>query len=147
MRENDLGAVAHPDPLRTADTRRELTLIIDPLTERLTKGDPTLGWEGDRRLALYLDVPGRTWELWRLESDGIYRPCIRLSADTWRGPEVVAEMVVRLRATDVRRGFDPLVAVTRITDARERADDVALADFTAEAASRFVHGLRRDGAL
>src|SRR4051812_40659684 len=81
------------------------------MCDRLTKGDGVLGWEGDDRLALYLDMAERTWDLWRVEADGVLRPTMRLDADVWRGPEVVAEMVMRLISQDQRRGVSVLKVV------------------------------------
>lgn len=53
--------------------------MLDPavqeLVDKLHNGDPTLGWAGDERLALYVTEDKR-WELWRLGEDNhMYRVC------------------------------------------------------------------------
>lgn len=111
LREHSVAGIRHPDPMRVGDSGRVLTLIEDPLADRLQKGDPTFGWEGDERLALYVDHREGTWDLWRLEADGVYRPTMRLSALTWRGPEAVAEMITQLLSRDQRRGVNVLKVV------------------------------------
>jgi hypothetical protein len=143
-REATLGRVDHPDPLRL-DTGRELELIVDPLADKLAKGDSILGWEGDERLALYVDRRGRTWELFRLEHDGLYRGVMRFPAEQWRGPDVVAEMIVQLIASDTRRGFDPFAAIERHQTELERAKAAEREAFYDEAADRLAHGLIKDG--
>src|SRR5690606_13484044 len=67
--------IAHPE---WVDGRR---LWLDPevrdVVTRLRDGDPTRGWEGDPRLALYFIPGSRQWELMRLEADGEYRTVAR----------------------------------------------------------------------
>ncbi len=71
MREMDLGTgFIHPQVVngRSLWMDSGLTTLID----KLQNGDPTLGWEGDPRLALFMDDNDR-WVLSRLEADGEYR--------------------------------------------------------------------------
>lgn len=123
----------------------------DPFVQPLRKGDPTFGWEGDTRLALYLDVAGSAWELWRLEWDGVWRRCCTLEALSkaqplgFRGPDAVAQMIGWLVAHDARRGFDPGRAVRAQVEQSEGEKDRARADWSEEAAMRLRHGLLKDG--
>lgn len=145
LREHSVAGIRHPDPMRVGDSGRVLTLIDDPMCDRLTKGDSVFGWEGDERLALYLDMRERTWDLWRMEGDGVYRPTMRLSADVWRGPEVVAEMVMRLIGSDQRRGVKVLDVVERAAKKAEAASEARQSEWVGEAADRLAHGLIKDG--
>src|SRR5437660_1245652 len=80
---------------------------VQDLMDRLHNGDPTLGWEGDGRLALYR-APGRRWELWRLENDGEYRLIMRSKP----GLHLDNRLIMHLVAHDSRRGFNAGEAVT-----------------------------------
>lgn len=92
--------IAHPE---WVDGRR---LWLDPevrdVVSRLRDGDPTRGWEGDPRLALYFIPGSRQWELMRLEADGEYRTVARSKPGAKLTPAIIDELVAR----DVRRGFD-----------------------------------------
>lgn len=147
MREHTLGKVKHPEFLRLSPWDTDVReLVEDPVADKLAKGDPIFGWEGDDRLALYINRTLGEWQLVRLESDGQYRitttvPGIR------RGHDVVAGLVLWLVESDVRRGFDPHLAVVTHAVKRERAKESAFDDFEAEAAERLAHGLAKDGVL
>jgi len=87
-REHDLGRVRHPDHLVVAG--RNLTLVDDPLVAPLAAGYPPLGWEGDPRLALYIDRLRGEWVLVRFEAEASSSPSssptTRAGASTWRPP-------------------------------------------------------------
>lgn len=104
MRELTLGRVVHPE---VVDGR---ALWVDPevqdIVDRLQNGDPTLGWEGDPRMALYRSLDGR-WELWRLEHDNEYRMVCRSRP----GLALDARLIEHLVAHDTRRGFDAQMAL------------------------------------
>lgn len=146
-REITLGRFHHPDPLRIVDSGRELELIVDPVADRLRDGDPIFGWEGDERLALYLDRKERTWDLWRLEHDGVYRCCRRLACDAFTAADVVPELILWLVMSDTRRGFDPVAHTFDINTKAAAVRDAAADAFHEEAADRLAHGLRKDGVL
>lgn len=144
MRENTLGRVHHPDPLLVAG-RAPLTRIDDPVAARCQKGDPTFGWEGDERLQLYLDQRAREWVLVRLEHDGVYRVTLTAPAGFHSAFDVVAEMVLALVRTDVRRGFDPHAEVVASHERVDRAREAAHRELVEETADRMASALRRDG--
>jgi hypothetical protein len=143
--ENDLGRVAHPDHLRLG--RRALTLVDDHLTRPIQAGQPTMGWEGDHRLALYVDQRRGEWVLVRLEASGVYGVVATTdpAALALSPVDVVGQLIAHLVAHDVRRGFDPLAAVETHNAARERAADVAFEDQVAnDVAPRLRHAFRKD---
>lgn len=142
MREQTLARVDHPELLTLdGDT---VALVSDPVAASLQKGDPALGWEGDPRLALYLDRAEGAWVLVRLESDNVYRMTMALPGSI-RGIDAVAQMVVALVTHDRNRGFDALAVVESHKAREERESKARQAEFSAEAASRMSHALRKDG--
>lgn len=147
LREHTLGKVKHPDPLRMADSGRVLTLIDDPVADRLSGGDPLFGWEGDDRLALYIDYQGGTWDLVRLERDGIYRVARRLACQAFSSAEVVPELILWLTRNDTRRGYDPHRDVVETAVRIDAQRTKERHELVGEAAERVHHGLRKDGAL
>lgn len=145
MRELTLGRIRHPDPLRLnqwdTDARE---LVEDPVADRLAKGDPTLGWEGDDRLALYINHTRGCWELLRCERDGQYRITMALPGFV-RGYDAVPQMIHQLVGTDTRRGFDPHKAVVDRAVAIERDKERKADELADETADRLRHGLVKDG--
>lgn len=137
--EQTLGRVTHPVLMDGG------VLIDDAVADRLQRGDPTVGWEGDTRLALYLNRHRRQWELWRLESDGQYRPAKVLSTEGRRGIDAVGELLLWLVTHDGRRGYK--VIDSSMVDHDQAAADRAYAadQHMSEAAERVAHGLIMDG--
>ena len=104
MREMDLGTgFIHPQVVngRSLWMDSGLTTLID----KLQNGDPALGWEGDPRLALFMDE-GDRWVLSRLEADGEYRDICKSRP----GLPLDERLIMRLMEHDGRRGFDPAAA-------------------------------------
>ena len=120
---------------------------VADIVQRLHYGDPTLGWEGDPRLALYY-VPAATaggagrWELQRLEADGEYRVVCRSRP----GLALDLGLIRHLVAHDMRRraAADLEAAVDKANAAAEAARRAPLEDKAAEAFERVVHGLSKD---
>lgn len=108
---------------------------IEDMIHKLHHGDPTLGWEGDPRLALYR-VNDR-WVLYRLEHDNEYR-VVCVSAAEQRLDE---RLIQRLVEHDHRRGFDPVAVAAQEYD---RQADPAGEERLAEAMEKVVYGLRKD---
>lgn len=75
---------------------------VADMVDRLQNGDPTLGWEGDPRLALYWREDGR-WEVSRYENGQYSTVCVSRP-----GVALDARLIMRLVEHDHRRGFDPL---------------------------------------
>lgn len=149
MREATLTAVRFPDQLRVEAGRgpaRVVHLVDDPIVDRLRDGDPVFGWDGDNRLALYLDVPAGMWELWRYEATGVLEVVTRFPTDRYSATAIIPAAILWLREHDTRRSFDPFVAVTARNDrarAQRAAESAAMVD---EAAARVKHALVKDGA-
>ena len=107
--ENTLsGLVFHPETLRLDSPVGvdHLQRVDHPCTARLEDGDPTLGWEGDARLCLYLNYADRRWVLIRLENDGEYRVVTVSPPDQVLNEAEIAKLIMRLVAHDSRRGVD-----------------------------------------
>lgn len=145
VREETLERVGHPDPLVLHG--RRLTRIDDPLAAPIATGDPTFGWEGDPRLQLYLDRPGREWVLVRFEHDRVYRIVVGHDAGDCAGMFVAARMIEWLVAHDQRRGYDVLADVAATNAAVDRSKEAAATEFNEEFAHRLRHGLRKDGVV
>lgn len=149
-REQTLASVAHPEAHRLGrDGKGDLILLVDdPFVAPLQKGDPTMGWEGDVRVALYINPRRRRWELWRLEVDGRYRMTCCTPIEAHSGPDVVANFISFLIAHDTRRNVDVLGDVDGHNDTVDKAHADATSDFHRnELAPRLAFALKRDGAL
>lgn len=150
MREATLEAVRFPDPFRPEEgrgTSRVLHLVDDPVADRIRKGDATLGWSGDNRLALYLDMVRGAWELWRFEHDAVLRKIVSFPVDRYTAAEIVPASILWLVGADQRLGVDPHVLVVTHNDRVRREKEAQTAAFVREAAERVEHGLRKDGVL
>jgi hypothetical protein len=147
-RETTLGRVVHPDPLPAAYGGPGVVRIDDPLAERIQKGDNVFGWEGDDRLALYICVPKREWQLWRLEADGCYRMAMRLSADAKPVSDVIPSLILNLVTHDQRRGYDARTAADQINAAVQKAvDNAAIDRLTNETFPKIRWAAEKDGLL
>lgn len=145
-REATLHAVQHPDPLRLDG--EELPLVDDPRLAPLRDGEPLFGWDGDTRLAMYVSRKRGSWELYRLENDGVYRLVTRRRALGTPLEGLVASLIMHLVSHDVRRGYDVKAAVDEQNAALDRAARKAMADrVDNELAPKMRWALHRDGAL
>lgn len=140
-REIGMGRVAHPDPMRGPGYM--LDLIDDPRLDRLYDGDATFGWEGDNRVAVYLNRQWLRWELWRLESDNTYRYQHSWPLATVRAEDLVATVILHCVQSDTHRGFDPhLFTVERTRKNRSKIND-RLEDAVNEGIDRVAHALHK----
>lgn len=136
LREQTLGGIAHPE---WVDGKR---LWLDPevqeIVDKLHFGDPTLGWEGDPRLALYREGP--RWLIQRLEHDGEYRIVC------WSRPglELDERLLMHLMAHDARRGANPMEKVNKANEAVQKAKDSASTERVHSAAEKLQWALRKD---
>ncbi len=136
----------HPDPLPVQWGGPGWVLIDDPMAYPIQRGDPCLGFEGDDRLALYLNVAKGRWGLWRLEGDSQYRLVTSRATIETRGPELVASLIAGLVAHDTRRGFNAHEHVvkqnTLVDEAVAKHWDARHSDLN----DKLRWGLKRDGA-
>lgn len=117
--------------------------VDHPVLDPLRFGEPTLGWEGDPRLVVYLYGPTRQFTLWRLEDDGQYRPVGHLPAGASLTPESVNQAIRWLISIDTRRGFDPYEYAVESSEAREREVARTYRDRLAHMADRLLFALSR----
>lgn len=149
MREATLAAVRFPDQLTLRAGRgpsRVLQLVDDPVVARLRDGDATLGWAGDSRLALYVDVPEGCWSLWRFEHNAELEPVHTWTFEQFGSADIVPGIILWLRRHDVRDGFDPFLHVVARNATVEAEKAAVGAEAVTEAVDRLGHGLRKDGA-
>jgi len=140
-REETWARVDHPDFLHGRSI-----VNLHELADRIQKGDPAVGWEGDPRICLakYRDPDTREewYELWRLEHDGEYRKIARL-----RGDLDPSNVTRRLVENDTRRGFDVKEAVDRHNAKVEEARLAPSREKLSAAAEKLAWALKRDGAF
>jgi hypothetical protein len=139
IRENNIGRIAHPDTLPSGQRVWMDPEVRDILT-KLQKGDPTLGWEGDPRLALYRSFATDVWEVWRMEADGEYRMFMRSKP----GAKLNESLIQHIVAHDARRGFDPHAEVSRANEVVRTAIEKRNADRMEAAQERMRWALLRD---
>jgi len=116
---------------------------MQDLIHKLHHGDPTIGWEGDERLAVYFNDDTKCWEVMRLEDDNVYR----LVARSKPGVQFDDRFIVLLCETDRQRRrqslHDEIVANNEAVDrARQAETDTFIAE---EAAPRLRHAILKDG--
>lgn len=135
-RENTAAGIDHPE---WVGGRR---LWIDPeikaLVDKLHFGDPTIGWEGDERLALYRE--GQSWLLMRLEHDGEYRPICKSRP----GLALDERLIMRLVEHDSHRGANPIDKVDAVNAAVDKERDYQGTQKVHSAAEKLQWALRRD---
>ena len=97
----------------------------------LTEGEPSLGWEGDSRLVIYLHLKNQNFVLFRLEADNDYKPIAKLPTGRPLDQAQINSLIVNLIKHDHRRGFDPYEEIMaaqekiRADEAQVRADQMA----------------------
>lgn len=112
-RELTLTAIVHPLNIGGDEWLR----VDHPTLDPIQNGAPTLGWEGDPRLVVYLHGKSKTFVLWRLEHDDEYRAVAQIKDNI--SEENVNALCRRLVEIDTRNGFD---AYQDVMDAQARAD-------------------------
>ena len=117
---------------------------VSDIVHKLHHGDPTLGWEGDPRLALYLErgPAGQQWVLERLERDGKYRRVCRAKP----GVALDNSLIMHLVAHDMRRKKENefLEQIDKVNAQVERAEQAAAEEKMQEAFERVVYALDKD---
>lgn len=138
-RESFLGtSILHPETLPDG---RGLWIApeVQDIINRLRNGDPTQGWAGDPRLALYRAERGDHWELWRLENDGEYRMVLKSK------PGVnLHSLIPFLVAHDTHRGYNAVQSILEHNRAVYRANDLRSAERMDAAMDHVLWGLRKD---
>lgn len=136
----NLPSLSHPEYVN--GRRLWIDPVMSDLIDRLHHGDPTIGWEGDERLAVYYDRDERRWEIWRLEDDGVYRMVCRSA------PDVVFDQRIlwRLCEWDRNRRTRTLVEEVVAHNERLRSERNATAQeyMAEEVAPRLRHAIQRE---
>lgn len=132
MRELTLSHVIHPEFIDN-----EWIRVDHPILNPIQDGAAELGWEGDIRLVVYLHKPTQTFVLWRLETDGEYRPTAQLPPGASISPESVNKLIRNLVRTDRQRGFNPGLDVIKRENAQIVAQHKVFQDASAEFADKF----------
>ena len=135
-RELTLARIFHPQFIDNDWIR-----VDHPVTDPIANGMPTVGWEGDPRLVVYLHKPTETFVLWRLEHDEEYRAVATLEGDIT--PESINKCCTRLVEIDQRRGFDAYKTVMDAQDAADIAAEKARIEASNAFADKFLFGLAR----
>jgi hypothetical protein len=130
-------------PTTVAGRRLWIDGAMQDLIYKLHHGDPTIGWEGDERLAVYFDDNTKCWEVQRLEHDNVYR----LVARSAPGVPFDDRFLILLCENDRQRRtqtlHDQIVANNERIDAQRKADtDAFIAE---EAAPRLRHAILKEG--
>jgi hypothetical protein len=137
-----LGQVLEaPEILRAPDGER--VRIDDPVADRIKKGDPIFGWEGDERYQLYVNYKIGRWELWRHEDDGVMRLNLVVPGFV-SGVDVVPYLIEWIVTHDGRRGFNPTDLVIKESLRHQREREAEGHARNEEAADRLHHALVKD---
>lgn len=123
-RELTLSRVYHPEFIDN-----DWVLVDHPTVRPLQQGEPTLGWDGDPRLAVYLHKPSKAFVLWRLENNGEYSPISHYGIGGQITPATINQTIRDLIRTDSRRGFDPGEDVLSKLAVVDRARETAHREF------------------
>lgn len=140
--------IAHPAALALGD---ELAMVLvddqPDATRPIIFGDPTAGWSGDYKMAVYYYPKVRKYFVLRLCDDGEYRMILQFGNDRPLSPSSVNQAVRRLVQIDSRRGFDAHADVVAHND-RVEAEQVARNDewVNEEIAPRLAWAYGRDRA-
>lgn len=142
MREVTYATYPHPEFLGAGWQR-----VDHPELAPLTVGEPTLGWQGDPRLAIYKGAtrgedgrPRTSYVLYRLEADGEYRPVCAIQGTL--GVETVSRLCARLVEIDGQRGWDPLAVIAQEDAYRAKAARDRQTAFIGDFADKFQFALR-----
>lgn len=126
LREITFLDLVHPEYIDGGAWQR----VDHPVLAPIAAGIAELGWEGDSRLVVYLNLEHSTFVLWRLEGDGEYRAIASIEGTI--NEANVNSLCARLVEIDTRRGFDCYADVMAAEDAKDaartdRINEIALA--------------------
>ena len=134
----------HPDFLAFGDGSPECVRVDHPDLRPIFFGLPTVGWEGDARMAVYSWPRMGRFILVRLEADGEYRKVRDLVTDKPLGPQAVGELCRWLVERDSRRGFDVQKYLADHNAAVDRERERAWDEQRGAAVDKLAWALKRD---
>lgn len=130
----------HPEWV--AGRRLWLDTAMRDLLDKVNRGDPVKGWEGDEQLAVYYNEPEHRWELWRLEDDGEYRFICRSLPDAVFDDRIIDALLHWDRNRRQIALHDEIVARNEKVEAeQDAATDLAM---TEDVAPRLRHAFRKE---
>ena len=138
-RELTFATVHHPEFIDDGTWM----LVDHPTVRPLQDGEPTLGWDGDPRLAVYLHLQSECFVVWRLEANGEYLPVAQYGLGQSITPESINQTIRDLIRTDSRRGFDPYDAVIEAQNIVDRHQETDRQAQVHELADKMLYGLSR----
>lgn len=136
IREETLLTVDHPEFIDGQWQR-----VDHPTCAPLQDGLPTVGWEGDPRLVVYLCLPTKQFVLWRLEATNEYLPVCALPSGGEITVQNIARLCARLVEIDTRRGHDAHQSVMDAIDTYERHQETDRQAWLGDVADRLLFGL------
>lgn len=119
--------------------RRWVAPEVKEIVEKLHKGDPVLGWEGDPFLDLYWNPKTKRWMLLRWENGDF-----SIVMQSRPGLKLDHRLIQHLVEHDTRRGFNPMNAVELHNKMHLAEINRKFDDKLAEAADRVKHALHKD---
>lgn len=140
MRETPFDPREHPERLSSGASVVTNPYEMDDLVQRLQKGDPAQGWEGDPRLVLAFHRAEQRWELWRREHDEQYRLVCRSKPGLPFPGTVISDLVSR----DARRGFDVRDYIDRENEKVESTRQHAMSEAFGPMHEKMQWALRKD---
>lgn len=146
--EPTLARVDHPETLRvdSIDGVTHLQRVDHPAVRPLQDGLPAVGWEGDTRLCMYVDLRANVWVLMRLEADFQYRTVTVSPMGRQLNDEEINKLCLRLVLHDTRRGFKPKEAVDAHNASVDKEKKAASDEHIEQVADKLAWGLKKDGA-
>jgi hypothetical protein len=124
----------------------ELLWVNRDVVDKITYGDPVIGWEGDDRLAVFLECRNpEIWAIYRLEDDNKWRHVVR----TEPGIPFDERVLHWLCQHDTRKNDIDLDKLVKEANEKVEAERDAKIDEweNEEIFPRLKHAMRKDGDL
>lgn len=138
------GSSPHPDFLAFGDGPPECVRVDHPDLRPIFFGLPTVGWQGDGRLAVYSFPRKRMFILVRLERDGEYRRVREMPTDRPLSPRAVGELCRWLVERDPKKGFDLVKYLDEHNAAVDREREREADEWRADKADKLAWALKQD---
>ena len=118
---------------------------MQDVIDKLHRGDPAKGWDGDPALEVYFEPVEQRWELWRLEDDGEYRMTCRSKPGVPFDERLIEHLVAHDRRRFTTSLHDQIAAKNDAVDRdiKRRNDDY----INEEVNPRMNWALKKDGLI
>lgn len=138
------GTSPHPMFLAFGDGDPECVRVDHPDLKPIVFGLPTVGWQGDGRLAVYSVPRQNKFIVVRLERDGEYRRVRDMPTARPLSPQAVGELCRWLVERDPKRGFDVLAHIEANNARVDRENQQREDDERAQVADKLAWALKKD---